>query len=494
MKNAFYTPINMSYSSFKKQVLTGLALAAMIGTTYAQQLPLYSQYHAIPFLQNPSLTGNTDNMNISLIHKSMWKDIPGAPVTSALTIEGPIQEKNIGLGGILFNDVTDITQRIGFSTTYSYRLQINDNSRLMLGAGLGLIDTKIDYSRAVVKDVNDPLILQNNQHKTVFNADFGMTFIWKTLEIGIAVPQILANEVKMSTEQNSAYYMLARHYMFSAKYVFAINKDKSMTMYPLVMVRYAKNTPLQYDVNAVIDWEKRGWFAVTYRSNYAVGLNLGVHINKSLRAGYAYDLAIGNIASYAGGSHEIMLGYTFGKSENKQTTSDNSSTNTRQDFLTDSMMVVLKKENEANKQQITDLQKQLDEVKSKQNSGGGNSNTNNGGGNDQPKGPNPGANNTMSDTTGPMRPGNASDFVDEDGKLVIPNYYVVVGSFKNKEGANERKSDYLKRGFPMTTYIYNDKKKMYYTCVINTANEEAANRELADAKYGTPDAWVFILK
>jgi hypothetical protein len=46
----------------------------------------------------------------------------------------------------------------------------------------------------------------------------------------------------------------------------------------------------------------------------------------------------------------------------------------------------------------------------------------------------------------------------------------------------------------MATVIFNPKKGLYYTSVIMTANEEAANRELQDAKYGTPDAWVFIMK
>ena len=82
----------------KKLIGTSIAILSMIGTVNAQQLPLYSQYYAIPFLTNPSLAGNTDFVNASLIHKSMWKDIPGAPVTSAFTIEGPIAEKNIGLG------------------------------------------------------------------------------------------------------------------------------------------------------------------------------------------------------------------------------------------------------------------------------------------------------------------------------------------------------------------------------------------------------------
>jgi type IX secretion system PorP/SprF family membrane protein len=473
----------------KNILFTGIAILTLSSVMNAQQLPLYSQYYAIPFLQNPSLAGNTEWVNASLIHKSMWKDIPGAPITSAFTVEGPIQEKNIGLGAVLFSDVTDILQRMGFSTSYSYRFNINEENRILFGASIGVTDSRIDFGRAIVKDVNDPMILANAQHKTVFDGAFGLTYMWKTLEIGLCAPQLLGNKVEMTNGSSDANYIFARHFNFSAKYTFAINKDKGLYVFPLAMVRYAKNTPLQYDFNAVLDWEKRGWLGVTYRSAYAIGINLGVRINSSLRAGYAYDLAIGNIGSYSGGSHEIMLGYTFGKKEQKPV--DPTTTTNPKDNLTDSLLMVLKKDNADNKEQIENLKKQLEEVKSKQNTNGGS----NGGGDNTPKGPNPGPQgNNGNDSTGSMRTTTATDFIDEDGKVIMPNYYVIVGAYKNKDGAIERKNDYMKRGFPMSSVIFNSKKGLYYTSVISTANEEAANRELQDAKYGTPDAWVFIMK
>ena len=33
-------------------------------------------------------------------------------------------------------------------------------------------------------------------------------------------------------------------------------KEKEITAYPLVMFRYVKNAPFQYDINGVIDWKK----------------------------------------------------------------------------------------------------------------------------------------------------------------------------------------------------------------------------------------------
>ncbi|MEW6469859.1 MAG: PorP/SprF family type IX secretion system membrane protein [Bacteroidota bacterium] len=474
----------------KRYIALGILTAGMALQGAAQQLPLYNQYYSVPFLYNPALAGSTEHTNLSLIHKSMWRDIPGAPVTSALAIEGPIQEKNFGLGASLYSDVTDITHRIGFSGVYSYRLKIDDDNEVLFGLSFGVLDNKIDFSRAVVQDQNDPYLLNNTQHKMALDANFGIVYNWTRLEVGVAFPQFAGNSLKYVNENSSAYYNLRRHIIGTAKYTFYISEAKLISVYPLVAVRYANAAPLQYDVNAVLDWASKGWFGVTYRSNYAVGLNLGVRLNNTLRAGYAYDLAIGSIKNYSGGSHEIFLGYTFGKKEEEK--KDESADRLKQDLLVDSMIAVLKKQNDDDKKKMENMQQQIDSLKKNQGQGGANSpGGNNPGGNTPGNSPTPSA---MNDSTGTMRMSNASDFKDEEGKMVMPNYYVIVGAFKNKEGAEEQKKKYIMRGFPLTTIFFNDKKNLYYVCVVGTTNEEAANKELADAKFGTPDAWIFVLK
>jgi hypothetical protein len=46
--------------------------------------------------------------------------------------------------------------------------------------------------------------------------------------------------------------------------------------------------------------------------------NLGIKWNKSLRVSYNYDLVMGKLSGYTGGSHELSLGYSFGKSSGEE--------------------------------------------------------------------------------------------------------------------------------------------------------------------------------
>ena len=88
-----------------RNLIISSALILITGTTIAQQVPFSSQYYANPFVTNPAFTGNHERTNAFLTHRSQWTGISGAPQTSYLTLDGPIEAKNIGLGLNLYSDV-----------------------------------------------------------------------------------------------------------------------------------------------------------------------------------------------------------------------------------------------------------------------------------------------------------------------------------------------------------------------------------------------------
>jgi type IX secretion system PorP/SprF family membrane protein len=285
--------------------------------SFAQQIPFYCQYYINPFIYNPAYTGNGASWDTYLIHRSQWTDIPGAPVTSALTLDGPVKDKKVGVGLSLYNDVTGLTSRIGAYGAYSYRMNISDASRLYLGLSVGVLNNSIDFSKERVKDINEPTIAEQFDNKTVVDGSFGIKYELNRLEISAAVPQILGNSLSyVNLTDARSYYNLHRHYMGSLRYTFTVHKEKNITAYPLVLVRAAENIPLQYDINAVLDWKSTGWLAVSYKNDYAVSANLGVRLN-GFSIGYVYDIMTGPLSAYTGSSSEILIGYSFRVGEKK---------------------------------------------------------------------------------------------------------------------------------------------------------------------------------
>ena len=433
---------------------------------YSQQLPLYSQYSVISYLYNPALAGTEENINISMLHRNQWKGIPGAPTTSLFTLDGPVAAKNIGMAGTVFQDVTDIIQRVGAYASYSYKLRINEEQKVLLGASLGFIQQRIDLTKGIIKDDNDPMLMyRNNLRSNVVDATFGAIYNWKTLELGISVPQLLGNKVEFVNTDASSYFYMARHMVFSAKYTFDLNKEQEMKVYPLILLRYVKGAPVQYDVNAVFDWKKYGWASITYRSNYAIGVNIGFRVNNVLRAGYAYDYSINALKNYAAGSHEFFLGYTFARRADQEKPSD-TKTSTQKDSLIDKLVESDKKR----KEEVEQLKNNLDKLKLQHDS----------------------INKLIKDFPG-MQIAKAAEFKKEDGTSIEKGFYVVIGAFKSISNAENARTAVLSK-YPETTLLFNSNRGFHYVYILKTNSPETAEEVLKAIQDKYNDAWIFDME
>jgi len=463
------------------------------GMVNGQQIPFYSQYYFNPFIYNPAMTGSGDQANVFVIHRSQWAGIPGAPLTNALTLNGPVKDKKIGLGLSLYNDVTDIINKIGAYSSYSYRVNITDRSILMLGLSIGVLDSKMDFSKVVAKDIDDQTLFNQIERKSVFDANFGAAYLWKKLEIGIAVPQILASPLKYARQNTT--YNLSRHYLLSAKYEFNISEKKNISLYPLVLMRVASGTPVQYDVNAVLNWKNIGWISVTYRSDYAVGLNARIKLYNKFSVGYSYELITSAWGTYAGTSHEIMLGYTFGGavssgfeeiieiieyneaeidsllSKLKETEKHlKRSKAEKPPSQLSAELAEISKEFEAYKEEIDDsinklLFKSIIDQESKK-----------------------------GDNIGFITKTSQSEyFTDESGKEAAKGYYLVISSFKNWDrNAETLRKDYTNKGYKI---VYNKIRKWNYVYISKPDSFKQALEELKKARNSEfSTAWIHILK
>lgn len=445
------------------------AILLVTASAFAQQIPFSSQYYTNMFVTNPAFTGTADeNPRAFITHRSQWIGVAGGPQTSYLTIDGPIEAKNIGLGLKLYSDVTDITSRMGAFGTYSYKLKINDDMNLLFGLAVGVLNNSIDFSKAVVRDGNDPYLSNERQSRTVFSADFGLGYTWKKLEVGFAMPQVIGNKIRYKNNAGeNSYYNLERYYQGSVKYVFDVVKEKEITAYPLIFVSGAKGVPFQYDINAVLDWKKMGWVGVTYHSDYAVAASIGVRY-KNLSVGYAYDFGIGRVKKYTGSSSEFLLSYTFGGGRSRAAEPEVVVTKTEsKDSVNDMMFAKLKTQADSNAAQMERLKAEMQKLKN----GGGNTNSEN-------------------LTENLMRTGLSNDFVDENGMSINTGYYVVIGSFSNKENANKFKEANIIKGYNQTAVIQNHKTKVYYVYVLKAADQTSGEFEQKKYKNEYPDVWL----
>lgn len=450
----------------KLTITTAIILAT--GFAFAQQLPFSSQYYANMFVTNPAFTGTGENTNAFITHRSQWTGIAGAPQTSYLTVDGPIEAKNIGLGLKLYSDVTDITSRMGAFANYSYKLKINDDNNLFIGLSAGILNNRIDFSKAVVRDTDDPFLFTQAQSKTVFSADLGLAYVWKKLEVGFCVPQLIGNKIKYKTTKgDNSYYNLERHYQGSVKYTFDVVKEKEITAYPLIMVKGADGAPVQYDINAVLDWKKYGWVGVTYHSNYAVAASIGLRY-KNLAIGYAYDFGIGTVKSYTGSSSEFLLSYTF---SNKPEAPPVVQAEPTTDTLTENLLKKLMAKTDTSQAEIDRLKAELEKLKSGKASNNGDNLTEN-----------------------LMRVASHDDYQDDAGQAINSGYYVVIGAFATDINAGKFKAANVIKGYTNAMVIQSKQTKNYLVVVTKVDKKVDGLYEIEKYKVEYPDVWLLLLE
>ena len=571
------------FNGVLKSILFLLLLSKADGLLFAQQLPFSSQYYTDQFVINPAFTGTSENVNAFLTHRSQWTGIAGAPQTSYLTLDGPTPTKNVGLGLKVYSDVTDMISRTGAFANYSYKLKIDNDNTLYFGLAMGVIDTKIDFSKSVILDKDDPLLFQQPQNKTVFSADFGVVYMWQKLTVGFAIPQILGNSVQYAfpNGQNS-YYNLDRHYQGTVKYEFDVIKEKGITAYPLLMVRSVSGAPFQYDINGVIDWKKIGWAAITYHSNYALAISAGVRY-QNFSLGYSYDVGVSKIRSYTGSSSEFLLGYVFGERKKGYVRAEEPVIDTlknlakaKADSANMAMIAQIKATSDTNRIEINKLKTTLAAAKTPEkptplisdslhNTGGNEalmgqmkkisdryyevvkqvddglnaqmkvvSDTNQAqidrlkarlaaletakasstaqvttaqaaseatktldnlihSTSSTEKVNAPSKTNTTA-TGGVIKTSESDDYADETGKAATTGFYVVIGTFGNKDNVEKFKAANIVKGHVNTKVVQNNFTKVYRVYVLKTNNRADADAERAKYKAEYPDVWILKLE
>ncbi|MBA4240739.1 MAG: hypothetical protein C0448_08430 [Sphingobacteriaceae bacterium] len=301
-----------------KKVLTIIVFVLVIGALKAQQVAMFNHYFYKPMVYNPAFTGIDEAPHLMLINHTQWSGFKGGPQYNLLTFDGNIINKNTGLGVVISSDRKGVNSRVGGNVSYSYKIRFKEKIFLQLGLSVGAINQSIDYSKASIENPNDPSLFINSQNKTTFDANAGLAFVAKGLEIGFAAPQIANNKINyVSFNDSRTFYTQSRHYIGSLKYKFILPKKTDISISPQLLTRYLPGAPLQYDANLNVEWKNKFWVGATYKNDYAIGLNLGVTLFKQLSIGYCYDYITGSINKYSGLSHEIMLSFKFNKKKSK---------------------------------------------------------------------------------------------------------------------------------------------------------------------------------
>jgi len=287
------------------KILTLLAIILLASGLYGQQLPYHSQYMFDNYLINPAAAGSMDHAPVLLSFRNQWTGFTDAPVTMTLSSHGKIRDK-VRIGGIIFNDKTGPTGRSGAVLSYAHHMPLGD-SKIAFGLSGIIFQYLLDKSALTTDEPGDNAIQGETIKKIVPEAALGLYYYGKNYYAGFSIPQLI--QMKVDVGGSRTLNKMVRHYFLNAGYKFELSDEFAIE--PSFMLKYIVAAPLQADINAKIHYKKAIWLGLSYRTQEAVVVMLGVRKN-NFRIGYSYDITLTNIKKYSTGSHEIFIGYNLG--------------------------------------------------------------------------------------------------------------------------------------------------------------------------------------
>nr|WP_294995338.1 type IX secretion system membrane protein PorP/SprF [uncultured Sediminibacterium sp.] len=310
----------------------------------AQQRPYYTQYIMNNYIINPAVAGIENYWDVKASHRMQWVGIQDAPVTTYLTIHGPLKkddfgwetatsirargenprgqaywqsyraaEPHHGVGFTMLNDKTGPLNRFAAFGTYSYHLGLSNTTSLSAGISAGFSNMSLDASKLNFgTTVVDPAVASSgmiNQIRPDISA--GLWLYSKDYFLGLAAQQIVPQNVAFS---NNTVYVekgkLVPHLFFSAGYRMQLSDDVSLL--PSTLIRYVSPLPVGFDVNAKFMYQDLLWVGGSYRYQDGFAGMVGINVSHNINIGYSYDLQTSRLNTVSKGTHEILIGFQLG--------------------------------------------------------------------------------------------------------------------------------------------------------------------------------------
>jgi type IX secretion system PorP/SprF family membrane protein len=301
----------------KKLIALALLLLAGSGTKLmAQYDPMFTQYMFNEMFINPAYAGSKEALAISALHRQQWVGFEGRPVTTTLSLHGPLANNKMGIGLSILNEslADGKLKRNLVYATYAYRIKTGNTGHLSFGLMGGAHIQSNNYASLQTTDLNDVRFSANTGSVLTPNFGAGIYYATKKFYAGFSIPRMVADNLSIGTGgdvvKNTKVDPTKFHYYFTMGRVF--NAGTDLKLKPQIMLKAVQNAPVELDLNLNALIMEKLWLGASYRTKADMSFIAGLQVNPQFLISYSYDYTLSKIRDFSSGSHEIGLGYIFG--------------------------------------------------------------------------------------------------------------------------------------------------------------------------------------
>jgi len=300
----------------KIKIFTTILIGMLSLGVSAQQDAGFSMYFFNPVYVNPGYAGSRGLLSGTLVHRSQWINMPGAPETQSLSIHSAIPNSNVGLGLQVYNDQTGPMKNMGVSFTYAYHLLVGKKAKLSFGLTGMLNNIRVDWDQINIDDNNDPAFISNAASSWVPDASLGLYYYRKRFYLGLSVNHLLQSRFNLATATDVNYAKFYRQYYLTSGIVIPLTKYFDFR--PSVLLKYVDAAPAVGEIEGSFIFIQKLFIGAGYRVNKRINMTgtdnmlvgiVEIEITNFLRFGYSYDYYLDRNGMYNSGTHEFMLGF-----------------------------------------------------------------------------------------------------------------------------------------------------------------------------------------
>jgi type IX secretion system PorP/SprF family membrane protein len=290
----------------KLTIILFLFVLAKVG--YSQLNPMGSIYYQNQYLANPAMAGEQKGWEVNAAYKAQWVVIDGAPRMQTLSAAYGSENKKVGFGLLLYNDIAGVVQRTSVKATYAYHMPLNNETTFIdFGLSAGFMDEFVDRGK-VIGDMSDVQVTNFNDRKLYLDADFGIALRSKGLTFQAALPNLkrfLDRDVIRNVADRSLF-------ITSLAYKFNNQEGKLTSVEPKVAYRKIENYKSLVDagVNFLFNEDKLALSGM-YHSSGSITFGAGTTYKHKLGILAQYTTNTTDLQGYANGEFEVGLKYNF---------------------------------------------------------------------------------------------------------------------------------------------------------------------------------------
>lgn len=309
---------NIFNITFRKYLIcTYLCILANNG--FAQQLPVFNQYIFNPELFNPAALGDGF---VGIQYQSQFSELDSkiAPrsfsVTADLSTLLNLSEKKIAIGINIYSDKVHILNRVKGKFLFAYHLIKNKNNIFSAGIEAGIFSQNINFSETRLNNPEDLTLYNSESNKMTFDGGFGISYknssqSGNEFNFNFSLPQLFTSDLEYN---NGRTFITDPHLIASASYKFSfgVTAIEPHILYRSILGYESNKKGFTYLSLRAHFFDSRFW--IGGGSNLKVpryNLSFGVQVIDQLHLQGSYETH-----SILGNTYEILLRYTFEKTQN----------------------------------------------------------------------------------------------------------------------------------------------------------------------------------